>query len=420
MNVTIMPSKPMGSVKAIASKSAAHRLLICAAFADAPTVLRCEEINEDICATVRCLEALGATVIRENGRYHVTPIQELRRGARLLCGESGSTLRFLVPVVCMLNADASFWMEGRLPQRPLSPLREELERHGIVFSPVGSNPLSCRGALNTTDFVIPGNVSSQFISGLLFALAVCGKTGSIRIEGALESAPYVELTVRALRQFGVSVTQTDSLLQIRDNRGLRSPTEADVEGDWSNAAFPLCLGAMGSHPITVTGLDLQSCQGDRAVVSLLRQFGATVSEEQDRVTVSPAPLRGISIDAGQIPDLVPILATVASAAQGTTTICHASRLRIKESDRLQTVRTVLNTLGACVTETQDGLIIEGSRRLSGGTVSSFGDHRIAMSVATASVVCQNAVTVEQAQAVAKSYPGFWDDMRALGMPITER
>lgn len=417
MNVTVTPSETAGYIKAIASKSAAHRLLICAAFADAPTVIRCEEINEDICATVRCLEALGATVTREGDCFRVVPIQTPTQSPRLACGESGSTLRFLVPVVCMLGVNASFWMEGRLPQRPLSPLREELEQGGILFSPIGANPLTCHGMLNTTDFTIPGNVSSQFISGLLFALAVSGKTGSIRIEGTLESTPYITLTVRALRQFGIAVTQTDSLLEIRENRGLHSPAEVCVEGDWSNAAFPLCLGAVGRHPITVTGLDLRSCQGDRAIVSLLRQFGAMVQESGDAVTVSPAPLHGIAIDAGQIPDLVPILATVASVAQGTTEIFHAARLRIKESDRLQTVRSFLTTLGADVTETADGLTVRGSEHLNGGTVSSFGDHRIAMSAAIASAVCCAPVTVEQAQAVAKSYPAFWEDMERLGMAV---
>ena len=419
MNVCIVPSSPMGTVKAIASKSAAHRLLICAAFADAPTILRCEEINEDICATVRCLEALGAVITREAPFYRVTPIQSLQKNASLDCGESGSTMRFLVPVACMLGVHASFVMAGRLPQRPLSPLREELERHGIMFSAAGTNPLLCRGALTETDFVIPGNVSSQFISGLLFALAVSGKTGSIRIEGRLESAPYVDMTSDALRQFGILVKRTDSLIQIDENNGLHSPSEAPVEGDWSNAAFPLCLGAIGTAPITVCGLDRHSRQGDRAIVNLLRRFGARVTEQGDSVTVSPAPLHGMEIDASQIPDLVPILATVASVAKGTTTIYNASRLRIKESDRLQAVRMFLNALGGKLTETPDGLIIEGVEHLQGGVVSSFGDHRIAMSAAVASLLCQEDVVIENAQAAAKSYPGFWKDMRSLGMEIKE-
>lgn len=419
MNVQIFPSAPAGTVKAIASKSAAHRLLICAAFADAPTTIRCEETNDDICATVRCLEALGATITRNAPYYRVTPIQALQKNASLDCGESGSTMRFLVPVTCMLGADAAFVMAGRLPNRPLSPLREELERHGIAFSEAGANPMCCQGTVTGTEFTIPGNVSSQFISGLLFALAVSGKTGRIQIEGTMESTPYVDMTADALRQFGILVIRTENRLEIQENNGLRSPCEVPVEGDWSNAAFPLCMGAIGPHPITVCGLDRHSRQGDRAIVKLLKRFGAKVTEGDDFVTVAPAPLHGMEIDASQIPDLVPILATVASVAKGQTVIFNASRLRLKESDRLQTVRTMLHTLGANLTETDDGLSIQGVDGLQGGRVSSFGDHRIAMSAAIASVACQDSVIIEDAHAAAKSYPSFWNDMQSLRLQLKE-
>ncbi len=419
MNAYILPSSPMGEVKAIASKSAAHRLLICAAFADRPTMVRCEELNEDISATVRCLTALGAVILRRDPFFEVTPVRKLCRGAILDCGESGSTLRFLLPLTCMLGADASFLMAGRLPERPLSPLREELERCGITLSPAGSNPMVCRGQVMETEFSIAGNVSSQFISGLLFALAVSGKGGRILIQGNLESAPYIDMTADALNCFGISVYRNEHGIEILENNGLLSRGEVFVEGDWSNAAFPLCLGAMGKSPITVTGLNLHSRQGDRAIVSLLEQFGASVTKKNDTVTVAPAPLHGISIDASQIPDLVPILATVASVAKGRTVISHASRLRLKESDRLQTVCSMLNTLGASVTEQSDGLIIEGVSSLLGGEVSSFGDHRIAMSAAVASVACSSPVTIIRADAAAKSYPDFWEDMADLGMVITQ-
>ncbi len=420
MNVHILPSSPAGEIKAIASKSAAHRLLICAAFADSPTVIRCEEVNEDIAATVRCLTALGATVFRRDPFFEVTPIRKLCRGAVLDCGESGSTLRFLLPLTCILGADSSFLMAGRLPERPLSPLREELERCGITLSPAGSNPMVCRGQLTENKFAIAGNVSSQFISGLLFALAISGKGGRIFIEGDLESAPYIDMTADALSHFGITVLRDGQGYQVLENNGLSSPGKVFVEGDWSNAAFPLCLGAMGKSPITVTGLNPRSRQGDRAIVSLLEQFGASVSVSGDAVTVSPAPLHGISIDASQIPDLVPILSTVASVARGKTVISHASRLRLKESDRLQTVCSMLNTLGASVTEQPDGLMIEGVSSLQGGEISSFGDHRIAMSAAVASVACTSPVTIIRAEAASKSYPDFWKDMGQLGMLLTKQ
>jgi len=419
MKLSIFPSVPQGQISAIASKSAAHRLLICAAFANCETLVRCDEINEDICATARCLSALGATIVREAPYYRVSPVRTLNKNALLDCGESGSTMRFLVPLASMLGADASFLMAGRLPERPLSPLREELERGGVEFSAVGSNPLVCRGALSTTEFTISGGVSSQFISGLLFALAVSGKSGLIHIEGKLESAPYIDLTADALRQFGIQIQRSASLIELRENHGLHSPGEVFVEGDWSNAAFPLCMGAIGSHAITVRGLSADSRQGDRAIIDFLARFGAKIEKNDDGYTVSPAPLHGINIDASQIPDLVPVLATVASVAEGKTVIYNASRLRIKESDRLQSVSALLSNLGAKIWETEDGLILEGVPSLCGGAVSAFGDHRIAMSAAVASLVSASPVTLDGAEAVAKSYPDFWKEMKALGMKFDE-
>ncbi len=418
MTVTIHPSAPQGTIKAIASKSAAHRLLICAAFAEGETTVRCEELNDDIVATVRCLNALGADIRRDDPCFFVKPVSALSKNALLPCGESGSTLRFLLPVVAALGADASFFMQGRLPERPLSPLREEMERHGVTLSPQGENPLSCKGQLTISDFSLAGNVSSQFLSGLLFALAVSGKGGRLRLLGALESAPYVQMTIDTLSLFGVCVTADEDGFTVAAGK-LRSPASVPVEGDWSGAAFPLCMGAVGKHPVTVSGLSLSSAQGDKAILSLLRRFGATVTESADSVTVSPAPLHGIDVDASQIPDLVPVLAATAAVARGTTVIHHAERLRLKESDRLQTTCAMLNALGAHVTETEDGLRIEGVPALSGGSVSAFGDHRIAMSAATAAVAANAPVVIDGAECAAKSYPRFWDDIAALGVSLRQ-
>lgn len=418
MKVCIQPSQTGGSVSAVASKSVAHRLLICAAFADCQTTVRCDEINEDIEATVRCLNALGAKIERNAPFYTVSPVQTLSQKATLNCGESGSTLRFLLPVVCMLGVNASFEMSGRLPQRPLSPLREELERGGISFSEVGTNPMTVNGRLSLREFSISGRVSSQFISGLLFALAISGETGTVTLTEPPESAPYVDMTVHALQQFGIQVASTDREIKLTQNNGLRTPDALSVEGDWSSAAFPLCLGAVGKQPVTVSGLNPTSAQGDKAILDLLRQFGAEVLENGSSVTVSPAPLHGISVNASQIPDLVPVVATVASVASGSTVISGAARLRLKESDRLFAVRSMLNDLGADVVETSDGLIIHGKETLLGGNVSSFGDHRIAMSAAVASVACLRAVSVDNPWVTAKSYPRFWEDMQKLGMHWT--
>lgn len=416
MNAILTPSAPHGTLRAIASKSAAHRLLIAAAFADRQTRIRCEQTNEDIEATADCLVALGATITRDAPYYTVTPIQSIPTEATLPCRESGSTLRFLLPIVASLGVRAQFVLAGRLPNRPLSPLRELLEAGGITLSETGSNLLVMSGTLLGNHFAIEGNVSSQFISGLLFALSLCKQGGTLTVLGTLESAPYVDMTVDALCRFGANIEKADNGYAVHAPAHTATNEEARVEGDWSNAAFPLCAAAIGGE-VTMTGLDLRSRQGDREILTHLSRFGAEVIVTEDTVTVRHCPLRGIDIDATQIPDLVPVLATVASVAEGRTRIFGASRLRLKESDRLMTVRQMLTALGARVTETDDGLIIDGVPRLSGGTVSAAGDHRIAMSASVASVACTTPVTVTGAEATAKSYPAFFDDMRSLNLTI---
>ena len=418
MKVTITPSIPEGKIKAIASKSAAHRLLICAAFSDKSTELICEEINEDISATVRCLVALGAKITRRGTSFVVLPVKTVKQNAVLDCGESGSTMRFLVPIVCALGCNASFAMSGRLPSRPLSPLREELEAHGIAFSPIGSNPLTVSGRISAGEYRIRGDVSSQFISGLLFALSMLEGESKIIIEGKLESAPYVNMTLDALYESGAEPTETENGFIVTGQSRFASPEKLNVEGDWSNAAFALSAGAIAKKGrVSVWGIDPESTQGDRNIVELLVRFGADIRRKGDCFTVRGGELYGIDIDASNIPDLVPVLAVVAAAAQGKTVISGASRLKIKESDRLSTVTEMLSALGADITKTDDGLIINGGKPLAGGTVSSCGDHRIAMSAAVASVICENTVTVTSAEASAKSYPTFWEDLASLGISL---
>ena len=286
MKIVLAPACPSGKISAIASKSVAHRALICAAFAEGNTRIYCRELNEDIIATAGCLSALGAIVKRDGEAFEVTPVSEVNKNAVLDCNESGSTLRFILPITCFLGAESQFKMAGRLPNRPLSPLREELVRCGISFSEEGSNPLSCCGEVSETEFSIAGNVSSQFISGLLFAIAISGRGGRLHITGGLESAPYVDLTVRALRLFGVRVYSTVDGYEIKKEDKLVSPRELYVEGDWSNAAFPLAMGAIGGGSVTVKGIDMTSPQGDRAVVDILSRFGAVVDAQDGEVTVT--------------------------------------------------------------------------------------------------------------------------------------
>ncbi|MBE6985329.1 MAG: 3-phosphoshikimate 1-carboxyvinyltransferase [Ruminococcaceae bacterium] len=411
MDLTLYPRRIGGTIRAIASKSQAHRLLICAAFAEKATKIICSETSQDIEATARCMSALGAHIDYCGDTFTVYPLDFPKPDAVLDCGESGSTLRFLLPVVAALGVSADFVMHGRLPERPLSPLWELLEENGIIFSRPSPNVLHMEGKLRSGCYHIAGDVSSQFISGLLFALPLTGGGSEIMLTSKLESAPYVDMTLRALALFGIQAQCTEHGFYLPAFQSYRSCGKITVEGDWSNAAFWLCSGAICA-PMQVTGLDLDSAQGDRKILEVLERFGAKIEKSHESICVSPQELSGIDINASDIPDLVPPMALVASCARGKTRIFGAQRLRIKESDRLMSVSQTLNRLGGKVEVTSDGLIIEGAP-LCGGTVNSQNDHRIAMMSAIASTVSRGSIVLEGAEAVKKSYPRFWDDFRKL-------
>lgn len=389
MDITITPGTLSGTIAAIPSKSQAHRLLICAAFADAPTTLICPDTNQDIEATADCLRALGADIIRTETGYTVYPARAIPDSVLLDCHESGSTLRFILPIVGALGADATFRMEGRLPQRPLSPLWEEMERMGCVLSRPTENTIRCHGKLKPGDYAISGGVSSQFITGLLFAVSLLEGSSRIHISGRLESAPYVTMTQNAMALFGVDTAN----LTVNDGHRFHSPGSLAVEGDWSNGAFFLAANALGSD-ITVTNLDPASSQGDRAAARWI-----------------PGLDKYRTISAADIPDLVPVLSIVAAAKQGAA-FTDIQRLRLKESDRIAAVIAMLEALGGRAEATEDTLTVYGTG-LSGGTVDAFHDHRIAMSAAIASTVCTAPVTILGAECVSKSYPGFWDEFARL-------
>lgn len=427
MDITLHPSIISGTVRAVSSKSAAHRLLFCAAFSDAATEIYCPDTNADIDATVSCLCALGASVKRIGDYFHVTPAKEIPQNATLDCGESGTTYRFLLPIVAALGIDAKLIGHGRLPSRPLSPLYETMVASGVGISEQGSNPLTVSGRLPADHYAFEGNVSSQFASGMLLGFAIASSkydsgdnTCELTLTGKIESLPYLDLTTDILSVFGVDYHKTrnsDGSLTFslpKDSR-ISTPTKAVVEGDFSSAAFWLSAGAVGKSPISVLGLSADSRQGDREIVNILQSFGASVKKTADQITIFPAKLRGIEVDASQIPDLVPIISVVAASAYGETRIINAGRLRLKESDRLKTVTDMITSLGGDITEGNDFLIIRGHGKLIGGTVCSANDHRIAMSAAIASLICETDVTILGAECTAKSYPRFFEDSQKLGM-----
>lgn len=416
MDVLIRPSELHGEIKAIASKSFAHRLLILSSLSDKNTIIKCSESSDDINATINCLSALGAKITKVSEGFSVTPYNytKIIKNSILDCGESGSTLRFLLPVACALRSDSMFCGHGRLPQRPMAPLYTALTEHGCIFTSDDGLPISCSGELTGGCYTLPANISSQFISGLLLALPLIREDSIIKLTGDIESRNYINMTLSALRLFGIDISFNMNALFINGGAKYISPGNVTVEGDWSNAAFWLCAGAIENSSIKCVGLDIYSSQGDRAIIKILTEFGAIISYSEKSITINSSTLYGTEIDAKDIPDLVPILAVVASVAKGKTLIKNAARLRIKESDRLYTVTKTLSDLGSEISETEDGLIITGQKRLIGGRVNSFGDHRIVMMAAIASIVCDNPVIIENAESVKKSYPDFFSDFSLLG------
>ena len=412
MTRTVAPGPRAGVIQIPASKSQAHRMLICAALSREPSRLILDGFSADIEATMQCLEALGARCEETANGLSVTPVGVCPAQARLDVGESGSTLRFLLPVLGALGVQAEIRMHGRLPERPLSPLWEVLEAHGMRLQQDGT-VLHTDGQLIAGDYSLPGNVSSQFISGLLFALPLLGGNSTLTVTGALQSARYVSMTEQALAEAGILTKKDGPVWQIGGGQRYASPAVQTVEGDWSNAAFFLCMGALSATGVTVTALNSTSLQADRAITEILVRFGAELTVSEDAVTVRRGVLHGITLDAGPIPDLVPVVSCLAALCDGETRVENAARLRLKESDRLQTTAALLSALGSSVRELPDGLIISGRGRLSGGTADACGDHRIAMSAAMAACGCEGPVTVSGSECVAKSYPAFWEDFASL-------
>ena len=416
MDITLKPAVLCGAVDAIPSKSHAHRLLISAALSDAPCKIICKTTSKDIEATADCLTALGASIEREDDGYFVYPIQRnAQRRAVLPCGESGSTIRFLLPVAAALGGDFRFEMKGRLPSRPLSPLYEILEKEGILLSEQGTNPLCMSGVLTAREFSIAANVSSQFISGLLFACPIIADRCVVHLTTPSESTGYIDMTVDCMREFGVEieVSEQDGLFTYTVTGSYTTKREEiSAEGDWSNAAFWLCAGAIGSAPVAVLGLRTESLQPDRAIIDILRRFGAVIEEADGKFCVSPTTLRGCEIDVSETPDLTPAIAVVAACAEGSTNIVGGVRLKIKESDRIRSICDMINSLGGEAEAREDGMKIHGTG-LVGGSVRSYNDHRIAMAAAIASGACADEVTIMGAEATQKSYPLFFDDMKKL-------
>lgn len=417
MKVRVMAKELNGKISAVSSKSDAHRAVICAALCEGETEVLLGEFSDDISATADCLASMGAIIRRTEQGYVLGGGTVYGRDASLNCSESGSTLRFLLPVAAALGGRKTFLGAGRLPSRPVVPLMTALESHNIAFDNK-KLPFVSVGKLHGGEFTVPGNISSQFISGILLALPLTDDGGTVNVTDGLQSRGYVDMTVRTMNKFGVECGKdgVDHYF-VKGGSKYVSPGIYRVEGDWSGAAFFLAAGAI-SGDITVSGLDTNSAQADRIILDVLREFGAEVTCTGEDVRVRSAGAKPFSVDVSDCPDLFPILAVLACKASGTSRLYNASRLRLKESDRIATTAAMLRALSVDVDETEDALVIHGNGVIKGGAISGAGDHRIIMSAAIASLMCGSqgnpSIMITDAEAISKSYPSFFRDLLACG------
>ena len=425
MNVICYPSTLNGSVSAISSKSDAHRKLICTALSENGGVLPLfPPFCDDVAATIWCLKALGADFTQTEAGLRITPVKP-KESADLDCGESGSTLRFLLPVAAAVCDKIAVTGSGRLPNRPISALTQEMSAHGVQFS--GKQlPFRTSGRIAGGIYEIPGNISSQFLSGLLMALPLCGEDSEIRLSTELQSSAYVDMTLETLREYGaeISVFSDESgLLRYKIKHGsLRTPPNTMIDGDWSNAAFWLVAGSIQKDKnaaVSVSGLDSDSVQGDSEIWSILEKSGAATYSEKREFSVKSSVINPLRISMEGIPDLLPILAVMAANSESgdyCSEFANAARLRLKESDRLAATYALLQALGGRVQEYADRLSVFGGQ-LHGGTINGMNDHRLVMAAAVAAISAESSVKIIGAEAVNKSYPSFFQDYISLGGKI---
>lgn len=412
MLARIQPSRLQGSVTVPPSKSMAHRALLCAGLAAGTTQIQGILPSQDMEATCRALTALGASIVRQGSLARVQGVAGRPKAPQgpVDCGESGSTLRFLIPAFALASAPARLTGRGRLPQRPLGPYGAIFHGQGLPFAQ-DETGVSFQGPLAPGDYGLPGDVSSQFISGLLFALPLLPGDSHIRIQPPFESRGYVNMTLQVMDAFGVRASFVDGLtLRVPGNQRFIAPAAPFlVEGDDSQAAFFLTLDAILGD-VSVAGLSPRSIQGDRVMGEILARCGHVPGQP-------PRPLAPFVADLGDCPDLGPILMTLGLFCQGESRLLNAGRLRLKESDRGTAMAQELGKLGGQASLAGDEIRIRQSRLRPGPALSSHGDHRIAMALAVAALGARIPVEIQGAEAVEKSYPDFWKDLAAIGARV---
>lgn len=419
--IKIEPNFLRGKLNIPPSKSLCHRAIIGASLTNEESIIHNMIFSEDIVSTCEGMKILGSKIDRiDDSSLIIKGNKPLGLNEETIdCSESGSTLRFLIPIALTHYSKVKFVGKGKLVSRPLDTYYKIFEKQNILYSNnKGNLPLTIEGKLKPGTYEIEGNISSQFITGLLFTLPLLDGDSKITITTNLESKGYVDLTLDILKKFDIKIINNKySEFIIRGNQSYKA-IDYRVEGDFSQAAFWLVGGILGEE-IICTDLNMESLQADRVILDIINEMGGSLALENSNIKASKSHTKGITVDASQCPDLVPALTVLAALSDGETRIINATRLRIKESDRLKAISSELNKLGADVKETQDGLIINGKESLTGGTVESWNDHRIAMSLAIASIRCKEPVIIRNSDAVKKSYPYFWEDFKKLGGKVNE-
>jgi 3-phosphoshikimate 1-carboxyvinyltransferase len=417
--IEIIPTPLRGRVHIPSSKSYCHRGILAAALAQGESRIGQVSFSDDIRATIAGVQAMGAAVQQQADSLCIRGGLVPKESVALDCKESGSTLRFLIPIALLNNKHSLFLGQGQLGQRPLEPYLKIFREQGISYSSA-TLPMALQGTLQPGPYELKGSVSSQFITGLLFALPLLKGDSTLLITEDLESKDYIAMTLQVLQEFGIRIDQEDERYYfIKGNQSYR-PGTYRVEGDFSQAAFWLTAGALGGE-IDCQGLNLHSRQGDKAILNFLSAAGVPLHFSHASIGAAGAhPLRAFTADVSQCPDIAPVLAVLASVAEGTSRILGAGRLRYKECDRLKAIAQELNKLGAAVSEGENSMTIIGKPQLEGGEADSWGDHRIAMALAVASLRCKHPVILHNSAVVSKSYPNFFEDFKRLGGMLHER
>ena len=426
MKIKIRPGKLNGTIEIPPSKSYSHRAVIAAALAENGKKSKIDNLkfSVDITTTTDIMENWGAEIERFESALEIIGNggKVAPRDKYVQCNESGSTIRFLIPVGITSKNELVFDGKGKLVDRPLDSYYRIFDKQGLKYETTGGKlPLTVNGKLKPGNYEIDGNISSQFITGLLYALPLLEGDSKLTINKNLESKGYVDLTLEILKLAGIEIVNNDyKSFDIRGNQTYK-PFDYIVEGDYSQVAFWIVAGIISANrdnEVKCLHVNKNSLQGDREIIEIVTRMGAKLEIFDDYVIVKPSKTKGTVIDISQCPDIGPVLTVLAALSEGETRIINGERLRIKESDRITSIKTELNKLGGNVSEEGDSLIIQGVEGFRGGiTVNAWNDHRIAMSLAIASTRCEKEIILEEAESVRKSYPHFWDDFVKMGGEI---